>query len=554
MSGSKKTKVDASSGGTTERFDVIIVGAGFAGLFAIHRMRQLGLRVRCIEAGDGVGGTWFWNRYPGARCDVESLDYSYSFSNELQQEWKWSSRFADQPEILAYLNHVADRFDLRRDIRFETRVMAMTFDEQRALWTVSTNNGNRIEARYCLMASGNLSVPRVPDFRGLERFKGQWYHSAQWPKDGVDFSGKRVALIGTGSSGVQMLPKLAAQASHVTVFQRTANYSVPARNAPIPEDDERAHKARYPELRKAGLKQSSGMSRIPIPTMAAQEMPADERTRLYEELWAKGGSARIMTAFNNLLRNEEANETLASFVRDKIRTIVKNPETAELLTPRDHPIGAKRLCVDTDYFESFNRDNVKLINARRAPIQEITEKGVRTTEAEYEVDAIVFATGFDAMTGALNEIAITGRDGRKLKDKWVNGPTTYLGIMVEGFPNMFIIAGAGSPSVKSNMVTAIELHVEWIANCLTYIRDRGATTIEAQADAEVKWVEHVNDVANGTLFPKADSWYMGANIPGKPRVFMPYIGGIPAYIKACEEIVADNYRGFEFRKLNAAAS
>ncbi len=554
MSGSVQANGASAGNAAKERVDVLIVGAGFAGLFAIHRMRQLGLHVRCIEAGDGVGGTWFWNRYPGARCDVESLDYSYSFSNELQQEWKWSSRFADQPEILAYLNHVADRFDLRKDIRFETRVTAMTFDESRGLWTVSTDKGDAIEARYCLMASGNLSVPRVPDFAGIERFKGRWYHSAQWPKDGVDFTGQRVALIGTGSSGVQMLPKLAAQAREVTVFQRTANYSVPARNAPIPEDDERAHKARYPELRKAGLKQSSGMSRIPIPTMAAQDLPADERTRIYEELWAKGGSARIMTAFNNLLRNEEANETLASFVRDKIRSIVKNPETADLLTPRDHPIGAKRLCVDTDYFESFNRDNVKLVDARRAPIRGITETGVRTTEADYEVDAIVFATGFDAMTGALNEIAITGRQGRRLKDKWVNGPTTYLGLMVEGFPNMFIVAGAGSPSVKSNMVVAIELHVEWIAHCLTYMRGRGATTIEAQADAEANWVRHVNDVANGTLFPKADSWYMGANIPGKPRVFMPYIGGIPAYIKACDEIVADNYRGFEFHTLNAAAS
>ncbi len=547
-----QARTDAA--GDAGRVDAVIVGAGFAGLFAIHRMRQLGLTLRCIEAGDGVGGTWFWNRYPGARCDVESLDYSYSFSNELQQEWKWSSRFADQSEILAYLNHVADRFDLRRDIQFETRVTAMRFDEKRDVWIVSTDKGDEIEARFCLMASGNLSVPRVPDFAGIERFKGKWYHSAQWPKEGVDFTGKRVALIGTGSSGVQMLPKLAALASHVTVFQRTANFSVPARNAPIPDDDERNHKARYPELRKAGLKQSSGMSRIPIPTMAAQDMPAEERTKFYEELWAKGGSARIMTAFNNLLRNEEANETLASFVRNKIRSIVKDPETAELLTPRGHPIGAKRLCVDMDYFESFNRDNVKLVDARRAPIQEITETGIRTTEAEYEFDAIVFATGFDAMTGALNEITITGRDGRRLKDKWVNGPTTYLGLMVAGFPNMFIVAGAGSPSVKSNMVTAIELHIEWIANCLTYAASHGALTIEAQQDAEDEWVQHVNEVANGTLFPKADSWYMGANIPGKPRVFMPYIGGIPAYIKACEQVVADNYRGFDFRKLSASGS
>lgn len=537
---------------TRERVDVLVVGAGFAGLYAIYRMRELGLSVRCFEAGDGVGGTWFWNRYPGARCDVESLDYSYSFSNELQQDWKWSQRYAEQPEILAYLNHVADRFDLRQHIRFEARVTAMRFDEERAVWIVSTNTGLSVEARFCIMASGNLSTPRVPDFPGIERFKGEWYHSGLWPKDGVDFAGERVALIGTGATGIQMLPKIAAQASLVIVFQRTANFSVPAHNHPMPEDDERQHKARYPELREAARKQSSGMSRVALPTMAAYEMPADERLRLYEKLWMQGGSARIMTAFTDLLRNEESNETLASFVRDKIRAIVKDPETAELLTPRDHPIGTKRLCVDTEYYETFNRDNVKVVNARRAPIQEITEKGLRTTEAEYGVDAIVFATGFDAITGALNEIAVMGRDGRHLKEKWVAGPTTYLGLMVQGFPNMFIVTGPGSPSVKSNMVTAIEQHVEWIADCLTYLGRGGIAMIEPKPDAEENWVRHVNEVADSTLFPKANSWYVGANIPGKPRVFMPYVAGLPAYIKICDEVAAEGYRGFELRKEKAA--
>ncbi|GGE51643.1 cyclohexanone monooxygenase [Agaricicola taiwanensis] len=537
-----------SDGDARECVDVLIVGAGFAGLYAIYRMRELGLRVRCIEAADGVGGTWHWNRYPGARCDVESLDYSYSFSNDLQQEWTWSHRYAEQPEILAYLNHVADRFDLRQHIRFETRVTGMTFDEARAVWTVSTDAGPSIEARFCIMASGNLSAPRVPDFRGLERFRGEWHHSARWPREGVDFTGKRVALIGTGATGIQMLPKIAAQAGFVTVFQRTANFSVPAGNHPMPKEEDREHKARYPELRKAARKQSSGMSRVPIPTMSALDVPHEERLRIYERLWAKGGSNRMMNAFNDMMRNEEANESLASFVREKIRSMVKDPEIAEILTPRDHPIGSRRLCVDTNYYETFSRPNVKLVDARRTPIQEITEKGVRTTEADYEVDAIAFATGFDAMTGALNEISITGRGGMHLRDKWSAGPSTYLGLMVHGFPNMFIVTGPGSPSVKSNMVTAIEQHVEWISDCLAHLDRGGIATIEPRLDAEEKWVQHVNDVANSTLFPRANSWYVGANIPGKPHVFMPYVAGLPAYIKICEEVVAEGYRGFDFRK------
>ncbi|CAM3549384.1 NAD(P)/FAD-dependent oxidoreductase [Bordetella sputigena] len=554
---SKDTPCQGAAPGARERVDVLIVGAGFGGLYAIYRMRRLGLQVRCIEAATGVGGTWFWNRYPGARCDVESLDYSYSFSNELQQEWSWSHRYAEQPEILAYLNHVADRFDLRQHIRFETRVTSMRYDEARSVWHVSTDSGPAVEARFCIMASGNLSAPRVPDIPGIERFKGEWHHSARWPEQGVDFTGKRVALIGTGATGVQMLPRIAAQASLVTVFQRTANFSVPAQNHPMPEDEEREQKANYPALRKAARKQSSGMSRVAIPTMSALDMPREERLRLYERLWAKGGSARMMGAFTDLMRNEEANESLASFVREKIRAVVKDPVTAEILTPRDHPIGSRRLCVDTDYYESFNRDNVRLVDARRTPIQEITEQGLRTTDAEYEVDIIAFATGFDAMTGALNEISITGRAGERLGDKWRAGPATYLGLMVHGFPNMFIVTGPGSPSVKANMVTAIEQHVEWIADCLAYLDDHDIATIEPTSEAEDMWVRHVNEVANGTLFPKAtNSWYVGANIPGKPRVFMPYVAGLPAYIKVCEEVVADGYRGFDLRKsrMDAEAS
>ncbi|MBM0205019.1 NAD(P)/FAD-dependent oxidoreductase [Micromonospora sp. STR1s_5] len=527
-----------------ESFDVVVVGAGFAGLYAIYKMRELGLSVCSFEAGDGVGGTWFWNRYPGARCDVESLDYSYSFSPELQQEWSWSQRYAEQPEILEYLNHVADRFSLREHIRFSTRVREMSYSSQNGLWTVVPDSGSPVEARFCIMASGNLSTPRVPDFPGIERFKGAWYHSGLWPKEGVDFIGKRVALIGTGATGIQMLPKIAAQAERVTVFQRTANFSVPARNMPMPKEDEREHKANYPDLRKAARRQSFGASRVVLPTRSAREVSDEERRSFYESLWEKGGSIPILTGFTDVLLSEEANATVSDFVREKIRQALRDPATAELLTPRDHPIGTKRLCVDTDYFETFNRDNVRLVDVRRAPIQEITETGVRTADAHYEVDAIAFATGFDAMTGALREIDITGRDGTKLSSAWQAGPTTYLGLMVHGFPNMFLVTGPGSPSVKANMVTAIEQHVEWIADCLVYLRREGLAAIEPEQKAQEEWVGHVNEVADRTLYPRAESWYVGANIPGKPRVFMPYVGGLPAYIAACEQVVAERYRGF----------
>jgi cyclohexanone monooxygenase len=533
--------------------DVLIVGAGFAGLYAIHRVRQLGLSVLCVESGSGVGGTWFWNRYPGARCDVESLDYSYSFSPELQQEWSWSSRYAEQPEILDYLNHVADRFDLRPHIRLNTRVTAMRFDSRQSAWSITTNRGDHLTARFCIMASGNLSTPRVPDFPGLDRFQGEWYHSGQWPHEGVDFTGKRVALVGTGATGIQMVPKLAAQASHLTVFQRTANFSVPARNRKMPLDLERAHKARYPELRRAARNQPFGVSLAASPTQSAHDLSAEERRRIYEERWATGGSVPFLSVFTDLLLEDEANETAAAFVREKIRELVKDPATADLLTPNDHPIGTKRLCVDTEYYEAFNRSNVTVVDARRAPIQAIIATGIRTTEAEYTVDAIAFATGFDAMTGALREIAITGRDGRLLSEQWAHGPTTYLGLMVFGFPNMFIVTGPGSPSVKSNMVTSIEQHVEWIADCLAYLRQHGIGTIEPEQSAEQHWVEHVNEVANRTLYPKANSWYTGANIPGKPRVFMPYVAGLPAYIRTCEAVVAAGYRGFVLQRQNATA-
>lgn len=527
-----------------ETFDAVIVGAGFAGLYVLYRLRALGLRVRGFEAGSDVGGTWYWNRYPGARCDVESLEYSYSFSDALQQEWRWSLKYAEQPEILRYINHVADRFELRQHIRFNTRVLAQTYDEVRNLWKVDTDDGASVLARYCIMASGNLSTPRVPEFDGLDRFQGKWYHSARWPHADVDFSGQRVAVIGTGATGVQLVPKIAQQAKHLYVFQRTANFSVPARNAELDAQTERAHKARYPELRRIARQTAFGASRVSEPTHSALAVTAQEREARYEAVWKAGGAAYFLATFTDLMLNQDANDTAAEFVRRKIHEIVKNPATAELLAPKDHPIGTKRLCVDTEYYETFNRDNVTLLDVRRAPIRDITAAGVRTAEAEYAVDAIVFATGFDAVTGALREIDIRGRDGLRLADKWAHGPLTYLGLMVAEFPNMFIITGPGSPSVKSNMVCSIEQHVEWVSDCIAHLRSHGIGTIEPTQAAEAEWVAHVNSVANATLFPLAKSWYSGANIPGKPQVFMPYVGGLATYIKICEEVVADGYRGF----------
>lgn len=537
----------ASNGKVSDRvpdYDAIIVGAGVAGLYALYRLRALGLRVRAFEAGSGIGGTWFWNRYPGARCDVESLEYSYSFSNELQQEWRWPDKYAVQADILKYLNHVADRFDLRPDIQLNTRIVAQSYDNSANLWRIKTEEGHTVSARYCVMASGNLSTPRLPDFKGLETFKGRWYHSGLWPHEGVDFTGQRVALIGTGATGVQIVPKIAPQAKHLYVLQRTPNFSIPARNGPLSDEADRHHKAEYPELRRAALKTGFGMATFPQPIKSALEATPEERESLYEERWQLGGSINFLSAYNDALLNTESNESAAEFVRAKIRSIVKDQKTADLLCPKDHPIGSKRLCVDTDYYETFNRPNLTLVDVRSDPIQEITATGVRTRDTEYEVDTIVFATGFDAMTGALLSIGIQGKDGVHLTDRWSHGPLTYLGIMVAGFPNMFVVTGPGSPSVKANMFVSIEQHVDWIANCLEYMRGRQKSYIEAEEKYEAKWVEHVNEVANGTLYPLADSWYTGANIPGKPRMFMPYVGGVPAYIKKCQEVVANSYEGF----------
>jgi cyclohexanone monooxygenase len=524
--------------------DAIVVGAGLGGLYALHRLRGLGMRVQVYEAGSGIGGTWFWNRYPGARCDIESLEYSYSFSEDLQQEWEWPERYGTQPEILRYIEHVAERFDLMRDVRLNTRVASAVFDIPGNRWVLTTDAGEVARAPYCIMATGNLSTPRVPGIEGLERFQGKWYHSGLWPEQGVDFTGQRVAVIGTGSSAIQMIPHIAQQAQHLYVFQRTPNFSLPARNTPLTPDTERAHKADYAQRRRAAYETPFGVSGYPPPTRAALQETPEERTRNYEARWEQGGTIGLLTAYTDLLVSQEANETAAEFVRQKIRAIVHDPAVAELLAPRDHPIGTKRLCLDTGYYETYNRPNVTLVDARRAPIQAITAAGVRTSDAEYAVDAIAFATGFDAMTGALAEIDIRGASGEALKDKWSAGPLTYLGLMVAGFPNLFLITGPGSPGVKSQMILSIEQHTDWIAECIRYLQAHDLNRIEAQTRAEREWVEHVNAIADGTLYPLADSWYMGANIPGKPRVFMPYVGGVHNYKKKCDAVARNGYEGF----------
>ena len=534
----------ASASSRAADFDVIVVGGGLGGLYALHRLRRLGLKAKAFEAGSGVGGTWFWNRYPGARCDVESLEYSYSFDNDLQQEWHWPERYGNQSEILQYINHVADRFDLRKDVQLNTRVTEATFDPGRNIWTVRTDKGDVVTAPFCIMATGNLSTPRVPDFKGIERFKGKWYHTGLWPHEGVDFTGLRVGIIGTGSSGVQSIPIIARQAKHLHVFQRTANFSLPARNAPMDPSIEARHKSEYLERRAAAYETPFGIAGFPPPTKSALEVTPEERHAQYEAKWAEGGSISFLYSYTDILVNKESNDTASEFVRNKIRAIVKDPVTAELLAPKDHPIGTKRLCLDTNYYETYNRDNVTLVNARANPIVELTETGLRTTEQAYEFDAIVFATGFDAMTGALKEIDIRVGNGPTLAEKWAGGPTTYLGLMVSGFPNMFTITGPGSPSVKTQMIVAIEQHMDWIADCLDTMRQRGMTRIEPTPDAERDWVQHVNDVADSTLYPLANSWYVGANIPGKPRVFMPYVGGFAGYKKRCDAVAANGYEGF----------
>jgi cyclohexanone monooxygenase len=524
-------------------YDVVVVGAGFAGMYMLHRLRGLKLTVRVYEQGSGVGGTWYWNRYPGARCDVESMQYSYSFSDELQQEWEWSERYAPQPEILRYANHVADRFDLRSDIQFNTRLDQAVFDENQNSWRVTTSDGESVTAKFIVLATGCLSNARMPDIKGLDRFRGKVYHTGHWPHERVDFSGLRVAVIGTGSSGIQSVPVIAEQAGHLTVFQRTPNYSIPAHNAKLTEQERQEFRQNYPEIRRFAREEAKNGIYTDLPDRGALDDGDDERRARYEARWQRGGLT-FMSVYNNLALDKAANDTAADFVREKIAEIVKDPATARLLQPTTYPIGTKRICIDTDYFETFNRPNVTLVDIKADPIREILPNAVRTGAKDYEVDALVLATGFDAMTGSVAKIDIRGRNAQTLNQKWAEGPKTYLGLMSAGFPNLFIVTGPGSPSVLSNMIVSIEQHVDWITDAISWMRDRSLDVIEADKDAEEKWVAHVNEVAHGTLYPQANSWYMGANIPGKPRIFMPYIGGVGPYRQICHDVAANGYEGF----------
>mgnify|MGYP000532152079 CR=1 FL=1 len=525
---------------TEHRYDAVVVGAGFAGLYSLHKLRSLGLSARAFEAGSGVGGTWYWNRYPGARCDVESMEYSYQFSDELQQEWRWSERYSPQPEILSYLNHVADRFDLRRDIQLDTRVDAAHFNETSGRWAVRTSDGASWSSRFVIMATGCLSTANMPDFKGRDSFRGPIYHTGKWPHEGVDFTGKRVAVIGTGSSAIQSIPIVAEQASQLFVFQRTPNFSVPAANRPLDEEEVRRVKSQYGELRRMASQMGFGFNTRSVET-SAFDVSEEERTAEYEARWQSGGLP-FMAAYSDLILDKRANDTAADFVRAKIRQLVRDPVVAAKLTPHT-TVGCKRLCADSGYFETFNRANVTLVDVNEAPIEEITPTGLRAGGKHYEVDVIVFATGFDAMTGAALAIDIRGKGGLSLRKKWEAGPRTYLGLATAGFPNLFLITGPGSPSVLTNMVPSIEQHVNWIGDLLTFAKQRQGERIEANVDAEDAWVSHVNEVAGATLYPTCNSWYLGANVPGKPRVFMPYLG-FPEYVVKADEVARNGYEGF----------
>ncbi|WP_445397408.1 flavin-containing monooxygenase [Streptomyces sp. LE64] len=523
--------------------DAVVVGAGMSGLYQLLRLRELGLRTRVFEAGDDVGGTWYWNRYPGARCDIESMTYSYSFSPELDQEWVWSERYATQPEILRYLRHVADRFGLRPHLTLGTRVTRAVYDERHRWWEVSTDTGERVTTRFLIMASGCSTVPKDPEVPGLDAFAGPVHHTARWPRTGADLDDRRVAVIGTGSSGVQCIPLIARRAAALAVFQRTPVYALPALNRPLSGPEVTARKAEYPAFRDA-QRRSKGGSVLPMPTRSALEASAAERVERYEAAWSEGVLSALLRSYTDLLVDRTANETVAEFVRGKIRATVTDPATAELLSPRTYPFGTKRPCLDTGYYTTFNQPHVRLVDLRRTPLVEVTAKGLRTEEEEFPADVLVLATGFDAMTGALTGIDLVGRDGVTLREKWAHGPLTYLGLAAAGFPNLFTVTGPLSPSVLTNMAVSIEQHVEWITDCLRFLRDGGWTEIEATGTAEREWVRHAAEVADRTLYPAAESWYTGANVPGKARGFLAYTGGADVYRERCDAVARDGYAGF----------
>jgi cyclohexanone monooxygenase len=525
-------------------FDAIVVGAGFAGLYMLIKLRQLGLRARVIEAGDGVGGTWYWNRYPGARCDVESMQYSYAFDEEMQQSWVWSERYPAQREILAYINHVADRYQLRPDIQLSTRVVGADWQAGTDRWQVRTDGDEILSARFLISAVGCLSSASTPDIAGLDQFQGVQLHTSRWPADAVDLKGLRVGVIGTGSSGIQVIPQLARQAGQLVVFQRTPNFSIPAWNQPLPVSEQDAWKTDYRAHRERARQTRSGIL-YQYSQRGTFEVDQAERQAEYDRRWQRGG-ANFTHAFNDVFTNREANDQLAEYVRNKIRTIVQDPQVAERLTPRDHPIGTKRICVDTDYYATYNLPHVTLHDLRADPLESFTATGVKTAQQTYALDVIVFATGFDAVTGSIERLGIRGEHRQSLKDSWQAGPRTFMGLAAAGFPNLFMITGPGSPSILTNVIVSIEQHVEWIANCLARMQARGHTRIEARESSQDEWVSHVAELAAGTLFTTTASWYMGANVPGKPRVFLPYGGGFANYDRICREQAEAGYPGFIF--------
>jgi cyclohexanone monooxygenase len=529
-----------------QRADAVVVGAGFAGLYALHKLRSQGLSVRVLEAAPEIGGTWYYNRYPGARCDVESVDYCYSFAPELEQEWDWSEKYATQAEILRYLNWVADKLDLRDGITFNTRVISAVLDDETLQWAVTTDTGEVITARFVIMATGPLSAALTPAFDGLETFAGELFHTAHWPHEPVDFGGRRVAVIGTGSSGIQSIPVIAEQADHLIVFQRTPNYSVPAGNRPLSADERAQIKATYAERRRLSWRSGGGSPHIAHPKLTMEATPA-ERRAAFEKRWELGGVLFSKT-FSDQMIDMAANEEARKFYEEKVRAVIDDPDTADLLIPNDHPIGTKRICTDTNYFQTFNKAHVQLVSVRATPIVSIDATGINTSDAHYDVDTIVLATGFDAMTGALSKIDIVGRHGERLRDDWAAGPRTYLGLAVDGFPNLFLVSGPGAPAVLANMVLHAEANVNWISDVISYLDRHGYAAVEATAQAVTDWMAECAKRAEATLFVKANSWYMGANVPGKPRGFMLYIGGFGAYVDICRDVAGAGYKGFQLIK------
>ena len=528
-----------------ETVDAVVVGAGFSGMYQLHKLRDMGLSVKVFEAGEDVGGTWYWNRYPGARVDIESMAYSFSFSKELEQDWVWSEKYSPQPELLRYAQHVAERFDLKRDISFNTRVESAHFDEDNDQWLVTTQCGKRVRARYLVMATGVLSAAKTPDIAGRDSYKGETYQTGLWPKEGVDFTGKRVAIIGTGSSAVQSIPLIAEEADELVVYQRTAAYSTPAFNRPLTNSEIDTMKGNYDQYRQEQRLSPAGIINPERQLERVMDVPKEERQRRFEEAWDEGLLTGLMSTFSDIQLDENANHEVAEFIRDRIRNTVQDRQTADDLTPKAYPYATKRPCIDTNYYETYNRENVSLVNLRRTPIESITEKGIETSDGAREFDAIVYATGFDAMTGPLLRVDIRGRGGKRLVDAWIDGPRSYLGIAIHGFPNLFTITGPSSPSVLSNMLVSIEQHVDWVSDCIGWMNEHDKTAIEPSDEAERDWAEHTAHLAGMTLFPQADSWYMGANVPGKPRMFLAYVGGVGAYRLICDQIAATGYHGFD---------